>query len=460
MIRHRPLLIVLLLLTLLATASAAPIWTHNASDRVTGVAISMDAGTIALSADHLRLLDRTGAERGNTWPVDALAVSKDGSRVAVGSAEGVRLLDRNGTELWSRGPGPATAVAISQDGKVVAAGTGQGALQVFNATGGLVGSAILDKKVQGSVVGVAIDNSGSTVAVVDERASFIYSRAGKLLGRNERWTPLSVAIAGNGTVAMIGQAGGVAFVRGNGTLRNEVRTGTRVTSVAISRGGDLAASGDEAGMLAAYGTGGTQLWNMTAPGRVTGVGVSENGTRAGAAWTDRSLRVLDANGTVLATETLSGTPTAFAFSADGRYLVVGCQDGTTALFPAGGPGAPRPTATTANATRARASSSLNATTVPAPAGNLTAIAGTAATNRTPSPPNGSISSPVTGISALPGENSSGQVTATASPLVPATNETLGIATLETLPRPAGAMPLTACMIALGAICAMYRLRIR
>lgn len=434
-------MVLLLLLGLISTALATPIWIHNATERVTDVALSGDAGTIALSDDRLRVLDRSGTERTSTWSVNAIAVSKDGNRVVIGGAEGVQLLDRNGTELWSRGPGPATSVACSGDGKVIAAGTGQGVLQVFNATGGLVGSAVLDKKVQGSVIGVAIDTSGSTIAVADEKASYIYTRAGKFLGRNERWTPLSVAIAGNGTIAAIGQAGGIAFLRANGTLQKEVRTGTRVTSVAISRGGDLVGSGDEAGMLAMYGTNGTQLWNLTLSGRVAGIGVSENATRTAAAWTDRSLRVLDANGTALLKEELSGIPTAVALSADGRYLVVGCQDGATALFATTG----KPAATTVPA-------SPHTTKSPSVAGNATTRSNTTEVNRTLTTPSASLSSTLANSTMMTGANLSSRV--------PATTITLEVATLETLPKQAGVMPFSACVITIGALFIVGRRRNR
>jgi hypothetical protein len=453
-LRRLQIAVLLLILLIAATATAAPLWTHESTQRVTGVAVSKDAGTVVLTADSLRFLGKNGTERGMTWAASAVAVSRDGAPVATAGTEGVRLFDRNGSEVWSRGPGPATAVAVSQDGKFVAAGTGQNTLQVFDGTGKLVGSAVLSKKEKGAVLAVAIDTTGATVAAVDSAAVGVYARSGKLLKRTELDNPATVAIAANGTVVAVGRVGGVALLHGNGTLKADVRTGTNVLAVAVNRSGDLVAAGSEDGTLSAFDGSGNRLWNVTGPGRIAGIGVSEDGAVVSAAWYGGTIRFLDSAGTLLREETATGIPTAFAFSPDGGYGAVGSDDGTTALLASGVTPRPTPTPTpkkgAANATPAVNGSVSNSTKVSnGTAGNLTKGLNSSVSNQTA----------MNGTKAANGTATAvGNWTTTkASTKSPAntTAATLTAVTLETFAKPAD-VPAVLPVLAVGALALFLR----
>jgi WD40 repeat protein len=74
-------------------------------------------------------------------PVHAIALSRDGARIATAGGEGssgsLRLYARNGTELWSKKTGTITGLTLSPDGSCVCIATSNGTVSCYTQSGNL-----------------------------------------------------------------------------------------------------------------------------------------------------------------------------------------------------------------------------------------------------------------------------------------------------------------------------------
>jgi len=161
--------------------SIVPEWydTNSTQDLVD---ISAD-GTLFVTATYnrIRLYYGSGAlvwdrtiTGGNTL---ALAYSRDGSTIVTGRDDRtVRVLDKNGTLLWTATTGDwVTSVAVSDDGSTVLAGSRDKNLYGYDKSGNLLGTFTATAPIQSHSVGVSGD--GSVIAVVDTSAVYGFSRS-------------------------------------------------------------------------------------------------------------------------------------------------------------------------------------------------------------------------------------------------------------------------------------------
>jgi WD40 repeat protein len=111
---------------------------------------------------------------GNTL---ALAYSRDGSTIVTGRDDKtVRVLDKNGTLLWTATTGDwVTSVAVSDDGSTILAGSRDKNLYVYNRAGTLLGSFTTTAPIQSH--SVAVSGDGSVIAAVDTSAVYGFSRS-------------------------------------------------------------------------------------------------------------------------------------------------------------------------------------------------------------------------------------------------------------------------------------------
>jgi WD40 repeat protein len=106
----------------------------------------------------------------------ALAYSRDGSTIVLGRDDNtVRVLDRNGTLLWTgKAGGWVTSVAVSDDGSLIAAGSMDRNLYVYDRAGNLLGTYYANAPIKSRSVGVSGD--GSLIAAADMTAVYGFSR--------------------------------------------------------------------------------------------------------------------------------------------------------------------------------------------------------------------------------------------------------------------------------------------
>lgn len=106
-----------------------------------------------------------------------LAYSRDGSTIVLGRDDNsVRVLDRNGTLLWTAEAGNwVTSVDVSDDGSTIVAGSMDRNLYVFDRAGKRLGTFTAAAPIKSRSVGVSGD--GSVIAAADLTAVYGFSRS-------------------------------------------------------------------------------------------------------------------------------------------------------------------------------------------------------------------------------------------------------------------------------------------
>ncbi len=158
-----------------------PVWDDaNASQDL--VDISGDGTTfVTATFNRVRLYHAGGARYwekivpgGNTL---ALRFSRDGSTIVLGRDDNtVRVMDRNGTLLWTGNAGNwITSVDVSDDGSIIVAGSMDRNLYIFDRAGKRLGTFTTQTPIRSHSVGISGD--GSVIAAADLNAVYGFSRA-------------------------------------------------------------------------------------------------------------------------------------------------------------------------------------------------------------------------------------------------------------------------------------------
>ena len=220
------------------------IWGHKIGRPVYGVHVTVDRSVIAGALDGKVIqLDRTGRlqwsfETGErNQEVRAISVTADASLIAVrmeDDTNSVCLLDRQGKCLWRGGSGGGYCVAISSDGSVVAVPFDHG-VSLYKSSGEL-----LRNREIGRVNGFSFSQDASLLAVaseVDEHGMICaLSLSGDLLWQNTTDALIrSVITSGEGSALAVGTYRGdiLTFDR-LGKLIWKYNTGERVEDISIS----------------------------------------------------------------------------------------------------------------------------------------------------------------------------------------------------------------------------------
>jgi serine/threonine protein kinase/WD40 repeat protein len=255
-------------------------------------------------AGRLRLVEvasgRSAAEIEEKGALSALAVSRDGARVAAGEAGGVRIWEpplglmepvESGLE------GTVTALAFSPDGRRVLAAASDGALVAIDAN--LPRRLFVCRPHDGGVTALAIGPGG-----------------------------LAATGGGDGRLAIVLEDGSLRRAEG-------AAPGSAITALAWSQDGRTLASGDRDGAL--------RLWDsdtlrstaaIEAPAGVLSLAFLAGGRALAAALADGTLVRYDLAPLFLprAIEAHRGFVSALAFSADGALLASGGLDGALRVF--------------------------------------------------------------------------------------------------------------------------------
>lgn len=263
--------------------SLTPFWkVHSQDDQpVSGITLADDGSRVFVGGNQLTVFSRGGDRLWGGYAGSVAAMSGDGKYVVSAMGGNVRLLDKDGVEVWTRTmTAPVSNVAISKNGSVVVAINTNGYLSTWDRTGwsngtlkiesakNLVLSPTADLIVVTTVSGLRYVNPDVTLRWKDKRAdsidtyiavsadgSTIYTAGGKRVSSHTQdgslvWEQMvtdgditSLACSADGLTVVVGsQDGNVYAVDSRGNTHTKYKTGGWVNSVALSRDGNLIAA--------------------------------------------------------------------------------------------------------------------------------------------------------------------------------------------------------------------------
>jgi WD40 repeat protein len=311
--------LVILTILLVPVASAIdPLWTHAAatSGELSCVVISEDGSTIVAGGDQLIALSRDGRKLWTGWSGSPLVISREGNYLLTSRDQNVRLFSGSGTLLWEMSLGDyVSELTMTTDGSLLAAGGGnrvrlisasgaafrqntsipvnhirflpEGDRVVITTKNGIQASNLTlfsewtDTNMTQNLIEVAADGS-SFVTVTNNRIR-LYTRDGNL--QWNRALPggnaLAFAYSRDGSTIVVGRDDNtVSVLDRDGTLIWTARAAHWITSVAVSDDGNTIAAGSMDKTLSVYDRGGTKLGSFTAknPIKTRSVAVSGDGS--------------------------------------------------------------------------------------------------------------------------------------------------------------------------------------
>lgn len=253
-----------------------------------------------------------------------------GTRVITAIDASVRVLDKNGTELWTRimGSAPIRAVAVSGNGSIIIAANDQGYIQSWDTNGARWGLNQTDDLVKK----ITISPSQSLVVVLSEAGLKFFSPDMKQIWADNKSGSLDSFIAFSADSATIITSGDTRVWSHTNT--GELNWMRDVTQNAIN---DMACSdncttivlGSKDGDVVVLNQLGETRWKYPAGSWINGVGVSSDGSIIAAGALDGTLYILDQNGNLLVktkTDTLIQQGSV-EVSRDGKRIIV-ADEGT------------------------------------------------------------------------------------------------------------------------------------
>ena len=277
-----------LALPLTAQTPDGLLWEHTSATRVEAVALTEDGERVAVGSrdNFLRMFDETGEL---LWQFEAensilgVDISPDGQWVAVASEDRfVYLLDGEGTALWQfKAARPMTNAAVAKDGSLIAATSDDQSVYALDSDGSLLWQEELGIGVR------AVDIYGSeekarVVVGSDDGFVTIYSRAGKaLLQAGLDYNVRAVAVSSNGARILAGGNDGSAILL-NGANGSEIwrfEAEDAITSVALAADGSSALVGSEDGSAYLLAGDGTLALRLQQSEEVLSVALAPDGSR-------------------------------------------------------------------------------------------------------------------------------------------------------------------------------------
>lgn len=324
-----------------------PAWIYRTGGQdISSMAISADGSTIAIGTSDggLILLDSAGTEQ---WrqklPGEVLiAIPPDGSLILAGTREdhyknkgALRLYEKNGTQKWFINTGFVTGIGISADRKRMAAGVQTGDIYLTTAEG-TTPTVIPPEKDTVMAQGFAMSPDGSTGGYTKFLVNDRYvTRDPRLviinLNSKSRKTcdigSDALAFISNGSIAASGisdgTTGSVSVYQRDGKLicRNEIGA---VSDVAISGSGDRIAGTSWSG-LSLLTVSGNASRLLLPREDLTSVSMNRNGTFIATGSTDGTVYFLNWTGTILWSNWNGGVSPGkivdVALAADGNAVV-------------------------------------------------------------------------------------------------------------------------------------------
>ena len=275
-------------LPLAAQAPDGLLWEHESASRVEAIAITEDGGRVAVGSrdNTLRLFDASGE---TLWQFEAensilgVDISPDGQWLAVASEDRyVYLLDAAGVVQWRfKAARPMNNAAIARDGTLIAATSDDLSVYALDGDGNLLWQEELGIGVQA----VDIYGSGEKARVVvgsDDGFVTIYSRAGKaLLQAGLDYHVRAVAVTSNGARILAGANDGSATLLNgaNGSELWRFEAEDAISGVALAADGSSALVGSEDGNAYLLGGDGALTHRFRQEAEVLSVALARDGSR-------------------------------------------------------------------------------------------------------------------------------------------------------------------------------------
>ncbi len=295
----------ILLAVALPLAAQSPeglLWEHDAASRVQAVAISEDGNRVAVGGrdNSLRLFDGSGEL---LWPFEAensilgVDISPDGKWLTVASEDRfVYLLDGEGNLLWKfKAARPMNNAAVAGDGSLIAATSDDRSVYVFDREGNLLWREELGIGVRA----VDVYGTGEKARVVlgsDDGLITIYNREGRdLLQAWLDYSVVSVSVTPNGARILAGAGDGSAILLNgaNGSQIWSFRAEDTVKSVSLASNGSSALVGSEDGSAYLLEGGGMLTHRFRQESEVLSVGLAGDGSRLTIGTVSGAARIYD-----------------------------------------------------------------------------------------------------------------------------------------------------------------------
>ena len=227
------------------------------------------------------------------------AMNSEGTRVISALDSSVRVLDKNGEEVWTRilGSSPIRAVAVSKDGSLILGANDEGYIQAWdiNGTKGGLNKTDLVKK-------IAISPSQTLIVATTEAGLKFFSPKMEQIWADDKEGTLDSFIAFSADSRTVITSGDkrVWSHTGTGKLNwmKEV-TQTGITDMACSDDLTSIVLGRKDGDVLVLNEKGQERWKYPADSWIEGVGVSSDGSIIAAGALDGTLYILDRNGNLL-----------------------------------------------------------------------------------------------------------------------------------------------------------------
>jgi WD40 repeat protein len=288
-----------------------------------GVMFSTDGSTVYAGGNQILVRSWNGDNRWGGLSGTVATMSADGNRVISAIDNRIRVIDKNGQEIWTRNEGaPIRAVAISNDGSIIIAADNNGYIHSYKTNGERWGRNKTDL-----VKKIAISPSKSLVVVTSEAGLKFFSPTMDQTWVDNRTGSLDSFIAFSADSATVITSGDVRV--SSYTNNGELNWMKDVTQNAII---DMACSDDCTSIV--LGSQDGNVWNLNKQGEtrwtypagswINGVGVSRDGSVIAAGALDGTLYILDKDGNLLTkikTDTLI-QQRSVAVSRDGKRIVV------------------------------------------------------------------------------------------------------------------------------------------
>lgn len=269
-----------------AAAQSEPrtLWTHSTFDRVTGLALPPNTTYVAAQGGGLYQLEANGSVA-RSLPVGLIqrfAAAPDGSVLATVAGLDATLRGREFNALWTyRATAVVEAAAVAARGSRTALGTKDGTLTLLDRNG----QPVTGQKLDGPVEALGISDDGEALAVSIPGSLLLLDGRSRELWRLPVQQVSALAVAGDGSLAAVGDTGGkLRTVDRQGVERfsHTLDPPLRITALALPANGSLllVAWGND---VVALGPARTTLWRQTFFQPVEALGLSRDGARAAVA---------------------------------------------------------------------------------------------------------------------------------------------------------------------------------
>ena len=320
----------LFLISIIGMATAADVghtWEEQpfGDNFFSGVMFSTNGSMVFSGGSQILVRSWDGKTNWGGWSGNVATMSADGNRIITALENKIRVIDRNGGEVWTRSMNTIRAVAVSVNGSIVVAADDRGFIRSWNSNGETLGMNQTDL-----VKKIAISPSSSFIIATTETGLKFFSPE-----MNQYWADKTsgtldtfIAISADGSTVIASGDRRVSSHDKSGALNwmKDV-TDEAIIDMACSDDCTTIVLGSQDGNVLVLNQLGKEQWKYPAGSWINGVGVSRDGSVIAAGTLDRNLYILNKGGQLLAktrTDTII-QQRSVAVSRDGKQIVVADQ---------------------------------------------------------------------------------------------------------------------------------------